>query len=86
MKQYTDCQTYHTGLYKPHTIQLADNIRVPIVYYDESNVKEKTLVAIATDTANNKYNVYKTVTAYGNIGYLAFPVDPDKIKGFFPWF
>lgn len=84
IKLYNNCKVYHTGLYKPHTIEIDNNIRISIVYYSKDNIQGK-LIAIAADNNNNQYDIYKTVNVYGNTGYLAFPVNPEKIKGFYPW-
>ena len=84
MKTYTNCKTMHTGLYKPHTIYI-NSSGISIVYYDKDNKKEKELIAIAIDNNGNKYEIYKTVNVYRNTGYLAFPVNPEQIKGFYPY-
>ena len=85
MKRYTDCRTYHTGLYKPHTIQLENGFTVSIVYYDKTghtnNMKH---FAIATDSNGNNYDIFSEKKPHYT-GYLAFPQDPDKINGFYPW-
>ena len=80
---YINCKTVNTGLYKPHTIYISSGIS--IVYYERDKRLYNDLVAIAIDTNNNKYEIYKTKTVYGLIGFLAFPVEPDKIKGFYPY-
>ena len=83
-KIYTNCKTKHTGLYKPHTIYL-DSFGVSIVYYSKRNLQTNNLVAIAFDCSKNKYEIYKTQSIYGNIGFLAFPVNPEKINGIYPY-
>ena len=80
---YTNCKTVNTGLYKPHTIYISSGIS--IVYYERNKKLYNDLVAVAIDTNNNRYEIYKTNTVYGSIGFLAFPVEPDKIKGFYPY-
>lgn len=84
MEIYKDCKTVHTGLCKPHTIYIS-SFGISIVYYERDAKLYNDLVAIAIDTNNNKYEIYKTITVYGSIGFLAFPVEPNKIKGFYPY-
>lgn len=84
MKKFVNCKTAHTGLYKPHTIYIDNNIGISIVYYSKNNINGKK-IAIAIDKNNNSYEIFETLTVYGNIGYLAFPVHPEKINGFYPW-
>lgn len=83
---FTNCRTYNTGLYKPNTLAIENNQRlISIVYYDRKNVIDKMrLYAIATDEKGNKYDVY-TEEHENFTGYLAFPQDPEKIKGLYPW-
>lgn len=80
MLYFGNCETFKTGLYKPHTIRI-DSVYVSIIYTDKQNyIQNMNLYAIATDTRENKYEIYKSKT-----GTLAFPVNPEKISGFFPW-
>ena len=80
MKRYTDCGTRRTGLYKPHTIKV-DLMYISIIYGDKDYyIKDMRKFAIATDKNGNKYELY-----YSQKGCLAFPVNPDKITGFYPW-
>ena len=82
MTTYTNCKTYKTGLYKPHTINAG--ILISIIYSQRDKILYD-LVAIAFDEDNNKYEIYKTQTIYGSVGFLAFPLKPDNIPGFYPW-
>lgn len=84
MNEYTNCKTVKTGLYKPHTLYIG-SFSVSIVYWKRDNRIINELCCIAFDCDNNKYEIYKTQSIYGSIGFLAFPVNPEKIKGFFPW-
>ena len=83
IKVFSNCRTYKTGLYKPHTIQIGDKL-ISIVYYPKTYCSNMTLFAIAKDTDENEYEI---MTEEHNTwtGFLAFPVSPEKIKGLFPW-
>ena len=83
---FTNCRTYHTGLYKPNTLAIENNQRlISIVYYDRKNAIEKMyLYAIATDEQGNRYDVYRE-DHDDFIGYLAFPQEPEKLRGYYPW-
>jgi len=83
MERFYNCKTVKTGLYKPHTLYL-DCMSVSIIYY-KRQVFPCDQVACATDKSGNTYKIYKTSTIYGNVGFIAIPDNPDKIKGFFPW-
>lgn len=85
MTTYTDCRTAHTGLYKPHTVYLGTCYPVSIVYWNKNNLPFLDMVAIAIDEKENVYEIYKTQTIYGSIGFLAFPKDPEKINGIYPY-
>ena len=85
INKFIDCKTARTGLYKPHTIYLSGSFGVSIVYYARDKKMHNKKVAIATDINGNIYEVYETKSIYGNIGFLAFPKDPKKIRGFYPW-
>lgn len=85
IRYFENCKTIRTGLYKPHTIYLNQFLHISIVYYDRENANITKKIAIATDTNNNKYEIYETKSIYGNIGFLAFPVNPENIYGFYPW-
>ena len=85
MDTYKNCKTAHTGLYKPHTIYLNDSYGIYIVYWKRDPKTINDIVSIAYDVSGNKYDIYRTKTIYGSIGFLAFPADPDKVKGFYPY-
>lgn len=61
MKTFTNCRTYHTGISKPHTIDLFGRL-TSIEYGDclQYYTREKGLkkYAIATDSNGNRYTVY----------------------------
>ena len=69
VQKFTDCKAARTGLYKPHTIYLNGSFGVSIVYYARDKKIHNDKVAIATDTNNNVYEVYKTKSIYGSIGF-----------------
>lgn len=79
MGKYINCNTYKTGLYKPHTIQLDNNL-VSIVYYPVEYTENPILYAAAIDKSGNEYKIYsydhKTWT-----GFLAFPNNLETVKG-----
>lgn len=61
MRTFKDCRTYHTGLNKPHTIDI--NGRLTSIEYGDclkyyTEVKQFKKYATATDTRGNKYTVY----------------------------
>lgn len=83
MTTYTDCKTVKTGIYKPHTIYICGSYAISIVYWKPELHYEE--IAIAIDINGNKYKICKTQSIYGSIGFLAFPLEPEKIPGFYPW-
>lgn len=83
MLYFGNCETSKTGLYKPHTIRILSNY-VSIIYTNKQNyITNKELYAIAKDRNENKYEIY--INSSGKGGRLAFPINPEKISGFYPW-
>ena len=67
MKTFTNCQTYHTGINDPHTIEIngrlvsisyANKLNRDCVFKYYTETKLFTLQAIAIDKAGNEYKVY----------------------------
>lgn len=84
MINYPNCATYHSGLHKPNTIYI-NGRGISIIYGDKENyIKNMDFYATASDHCGNIYDIY-TEDCKTYIGILAFPRDPDKIKGFYPW-
>ena len=79
MLYYDNCTVYHTGISKPHTLQI-ENRLISIVYYPVEYTENPVLYAECTDKQGNKYKVYSYEHTTWT-GWLAFPNEPDKISG-----
>ena len=62
MLYYDNCPVYHTGINKPHTLQI-ENRLISIVYYPVEYTENPVLYAECTDKQGNKYN--------GQVGLLS---------------
>ena len=61
MKTFNNCHSYHTGISKPHTIDICGRL-TSIEYGDcveyYTKVKQLKKYAVATDTSGNRYTIY----------------------------